>query len=61
MNEVLYENGSPVMGDVLLNEIIYAADEGMDYTYLEDTRINIVSKKTVGKDRTIVVSIGGVQ
>lgn len=58
--EIKNQYGKHLLGNRLRDEIIYAADHGMNYTYFEDSKIDIVSQKKTEKKHLIVVDIKGI-
>ncbi len=57
-HEIKNQNGYHLIDEKIRDEIIYALDHDMTYTYFKGTRIDIVSDKKTDSLRETIVKVG---
>lgn len=60
ITEIKNQQDEHIDDDNIKGEILYAAEHDMEYTYFEDTRIDIISEKKTEDSHILIVHIGGV-
>lgn len=58
IHEIKNQNGYHLIDEKIRDEIIYALDHDMTYTYFGKTRIDIVSDKKTDSLRETIVKVG---
>lgn len=60
LHEIKNQYDNHIIDEDIRGEINYALEHDMEYTYFEDTRVDIVSSKTVGNEKVTIVKVGGI-
>lgn len=60
IHEIKNQNEEYIIDDYILNEIHYLLDSGVDYTYFDGKKIEIIKDFKNEKERETVVNVEGI-